>query len=66
MLGSNRPPLPGIPTGYIHLTAQRDSSQMRAALDGVAFDGQPLDQARAQAFIRPGEHLPGEAALLAS
>jgi hypothetical protein len=38
---------------------------MRAALDGVAFDGQPLDQGQAQALIRQGEHLIDQAALLA-
>jgi hypothetical protein len=41
------------------------AAQMRAALDGVAFDGRPLDQGRAQALIHQGEHLLDQAALLA-
>ena len=40
-------------------------SIVAATLSRLAREGK-FDQARAQAFIRPGEHLPGEAALLAS
>ncbi len=49
------------------LGSHRDSvaAQMRAALDGVAFDGRPLDQGQAQALIHQGEHLLDQAALLA-
>jgi hypothetical protein len=50
------------------LGSHRDSiaAQMRTILDGAAFDGQPLDPGQAQALIRQGEDLLGQAAQLAS
>ncbi len=43
----------------------RVAAQMRAALDGVAFDGQPLGEGQAHALIRQGERLLSQAARLA-
>jgi hypothetical protein len=41
-------------------------ARMRAALDGVAFNGQPLDEGQARALIQQGEHLLDQAAQLGS
>ena len=44
----------------------RVAARMRAALDGVAFNGQPLDERQARALIQQGEHLLDQATQLAS
>jgi hypothetical protein len=50
-----------------NLGARRDAvgGQMRALLDGAAFDGQTLNVAKARSLIKQGDQLLGEAAVLA-
>jgi hypothetical protein len=49
------------------LGARRDAvgGQMRALLDGAAFDGHTLNVAKARSLIKQGDQLLGEAAVLA-